>query len=166
MDGNFVEISGPKGTIRQEITSGIKVNIDDSKKMILVERSGESGDLRARHGLYRAIIANMVAGVVKPYEGRLEIVGVGYNAKLQAKDALLINIGFCHPVKIALPAGITAECPKPINIVIRGADKALVGQITANIRAIRPPEPYNGKGIRYEGEAVRRKAGKTFVGGT
>jgi large subunit ribosomal protein L6 len=159
-----VEVSGPKGTLSQEITGGLTVNVDADKKDIRIERPNDSKENRALHGLYRSLIANMVQGVVTPFERRLEIKGVGYNAKVQGSE-MVMSIGFCHPVKINVPAGIEAETPRPTIIVLRGPDKQKVGQLAADIRKIRPPEPYNGKGIHYEGERVRRKAGKTFVGG-
>lgn len=161
---NLVEVNGPKGKLSQEITAGITIQVDEKEKVVTVDRPGDSKLLRARQGLYRSLLANMVEGVVKPFEKKLEIVGTGYNAKLQGRDVVL-NIGFCHPVVIKVEEGLEVETPKPVSIVIRGADKQRVGQLAADIRAIRPPEPYNGKGIKYEDEQIRRKAGKTFVGG-
>jgi large subunit ribosomal protein L6 len=113
------------------------------------------------HGLYRALAANMVAGVEKGFEKRLEIQGVGYQAKVQGKD-LVLNIGFNQPVKMPVPAGLACEAPTPTQIIIKGADRQLVGQFAADVRAVRKPEPYKGKGIRYEGEYVRRKVGKSL----
>ena len=116
---------------------------------------------RAYHGLTRALVSNMVVGVTKGFEKKLEIIGVGWNAKLQGTKVVL-NIGFCHDVPIQLPDGVSAECPNPTQIVLTGSDKQMVGQTAAVIRAVRPPEPYKGKGIRYQGEYVKRKAGKSF----
>ncbi len=162
--GLLVEVKGPAGTLSQELDAGITLKMDEKKKELVLDRPDDSKRSRARHGLYRALLTNMVAGVVKPFEKTLEIVGVGYNAKPQDKD-ILLNIGFCHPVVIKVPEGLKIEIPRPTRIIIRGADKQAVGQLAAEIRAIRPPEPYKGKGIKYDNEVLRRKAGKTFVGG-
>ena len=161
----LITITGPKGTLAQEITGPIQARLDTDKKELLVERMSKDKNARARHGLYRALLANMVKGVVEEFEKKLEIIGVGYNAKLQENNQIFMNIGFCHPVLIDIPEGINVEIPNPTTIIIRGANKQMVGQLAANIRAIRPPEPYNGKGIKYSDEVIRRKAGKTFVGG-
>jgi large subunit ribosomal protein L6 len=130
---------------------------------VTVKRPGDERQDRARHGLYRALINNMLVGVSTGFQRNLEIEGVGYNAKAEGKK-LTLNIGFANPVSFEIPAGLTVETPKPTQIKIQGASKQLVGQFAANVRKIRPPEPYKGKGIRYEGEIIQRKAGKA-VGG-
>jgi large subunit ribosomal protein L6 len=129
-----------------------------------VGRPTDSKQHRSLHGLTRSLIAAAVAGVTDPYRKVLEIVGVGYTAKMQGKK-ITLQIGFCHPVDLAVPNGLTVEAPTNQQIVITGCDKHQVGQFAANIRKVRPPEPYNGKGIRYQGERVVRKAGKSFVSG-
>lgn len=156
-----VTVKGPKGTLTMNLRPEIEVAVEDGKAVVSVNGSGAERQARAFHGMTRALINNMVLGVAKGFEKKLEIVGVGWNAQAQAKKVVL-NIGFCHPVEIALPQGVEAECPNPTAITLRSADKQAVGQVAAEIRAVRPPEPYKGKGIRYQGEYVRRKAGKTF----
>ena len=157
VDGLHVRVSGPKGAL--ESTMPVGVAIRSAEGEIVVERSGDSPTERSRHGLVRTLIANMVTGVTQGYRITLDMVGVGYRAALKGKD-LELQVGFSHPVQIVAPDGITFEVPAPTRIVVSGIDKQLVGQIAANIRRVRPPEPYKGKGIRYEGEVVRRKAGK------
>ena len=156
-----VTVKGPKGSLSMPLRPEVAVDVQGSEAQVAVEGGGPVRELRAYHGLTRALLANMVEGVTKGFEKRLEIHGVGWNAQAQAKKVVL-NIGFCHQVEIPLPEGIKAECPNPTSISIQGCDKQVVGQVAADIRAIRPPEPYKGKGIRYQGEYVRRKAGKTF----
>ena len=152
-----IHVNGPKGELRRDIPEDITVEQIDGE--IRVARSKESREVRALHGLVRSLINNMVLGVTQGFEKALEIQGVGYRVALQGKD-LELAVGFSHPVKKAAPAGIEYEVPSPTRIVVKGIDKELVGQIAAEIRKVRPPEPYKGKGIRYEGEYVRRKAGK------
>jgi large subunit ribosomal protein L6 len=152
-----VVVNGPLGELTQNIPGRMKVEQQDGK--IVVERPTEQGGDRALHGLTRTLIANMVEGVTKGFEKRLEIQGVGYRAALRG-NALEVNVGFSHPVTKEAPAGITFEVPAPNQIVVKGPDKQQVGQVAAEVRQIRPPEPYKGKGIRYEGEYVRRKVGK------
>ena len=132
-------------------------------QQLKVARTGEESSDKAIHGLYRALIANMVQGVVSGFSKELEIVGVGYRAQLQGKQ-LSLSVGFSHPVVVPVPEGITVEVPKPTMVVVRGSDKQLVGQFAANLRGIAPPEPYKGKGIKYAGEVIRRKAGKAATG--
>jgi large subunit ribosomal protein L6 len=134
--------------------------------LIRVKRQGEEAFDRAYHGTVRALIANMIEGVTKGFEKKLEIEGVGYNAKFEGKNSMIIQIGFCHPVLLAIPVGITIELPKPTTIIIKGADKQLVGEYAATVRKIRPPEPYKGKGIRYADEKIIRKVGKAFGSAT
>ena len=156
-----VAVQGPKGNLTLPVRSEIKVSVDGDQ--VVVERSGSGADRQARalHGTTRAHIANMIKGVTAGFEKKLEIVGVGWNAKAQGKK-LTLNIGFCHPVNVAMPDGVEVETPGPNQIVFRGADCQKVGEIAAVVRKVRPPEPYKGKGIRYDGEYVRRKAGKSF----
>ena len=157
LDPGRVTVSGPKGELRQTVPSRMQIKQEDGT--ITVERPTERGDDRALHGLTRSLIANMVEGVTNGFEKRLEIQGVGYRASLRG-TALELNVGFSHSVVKDAPAGITYEVPSQTEIVVKGIDKQQVGQIAAEIRKVRPPEPYKGKGIRYEGEYVRRKVGK------
>jgi len=157
IDGARVTVEGPKGTLHQEVDASMTVRLDDAA--VRVERPSDQRDHRALHGLTRSLIANMVEGVTNGFEKALDIVGVGYRAALQGKD-LEVQVGYSHPVQVPAPEGIEFEVPAQNRIVVRGIDKQLVGQVAANIRAIRKPEPYKGKGIRYEGEYVRKKAGK------
>ena len=159
--GREVSVKGPKGSLSIELRPEVELEVEGNQACVGLSGSGGAREARAFHGLTRALINNMVAGVTKGFEKKLEIHGVGWNAQVQGQKVVL-NIGFCHPVDIPLTGGVTAECPNNTSIVIRGADKQAVGQVAADIRAVRPPEPYKGKGIRYQGEFVRRKAGKSF----
>jgi large subunit ribosomal protein L6 len=150
-------VNGPLGELSQQVPARMKV--EKEEEAIVVTRPTERGEDRALHGLTRSLIANMVEGVTKGFEKRLEIQGVGYRAALRG-TALELNVGFSHSVVKDAPAGITFEVPVPTQIVVKGVDKQQVGQVAAEIRKVRPPEPYKGKGIRYEGEYVRRKVGK------
>jgi large subunit ribosomal protein L6 len=152
-----VMVNGPLGELSQQVPPRMKIEQADGE--ILVTRPTERGEDRALHGLTRSLIANMVEGVTKGFEKRLEIQGVGYRATLRGA-ALELNVGYSHPVVVQPPAGIVFEVPAPTQIVVKGVDKQQVGQIAAEVRRVRPPEPYKGKGIRYEGEYVRRKVGK------
>jgi large subunit ribosomal protein L6 len=156
-----VSVKGPKGAL--ELTLRPEVDIEVGEKEVLVQLSGTGAkrEARAFHGLTRALLSNMVVGVSEGFNKTLDIIGVGWNAASKGKQ-LTLNIGFCHPVIFDIPEGLVVETPKATRITISGADKQLVGQFTATVRAVRPPEPYKGKGIRYEGEYVRRKTGKTF----
>jgi large subunit ribosomal protein L6 len=156
-----LRVKGPKGTLEFEHRPEVQVAIEGNQIVVTPTGSGPEREARAYHGLTRALLNNMVEGVSNGFKKQLEIVGVGWNAQAQGKKVVL-NIGFCHQVNVDLPDGITAQCPNPTTIVLEGIDKQAVGQMAAKIRAIRPPEPYKGKGIRYEGEYVRRKAGKSF----
>ena len=156
-DDSVVTVKGPRGTLSQRLHAEMRVVQEDGT--IRVERPSDEGFHRSLHGLTRTLIANMVEGVTKGYEKRLAIVGVGYRAAMKGKD-IEIQVGYSHPVFVPQPDGIEFEVPSPTSIVIRGNDKAQVGEVAANIRKIRKPEPYKGKGIRYEGEYVRKKAGK------
>jgi large subunit ribosomal protein L6 len=157
VDPGRVTVSGPKGELRQVVPSRMKIVEDDGS--ILVSRPTERGEDRALHGLTRTLIANMVEGVTQGFEKKLEIQGVGYRAALSGAD-LELQVGYSHSVKIKPRQGIEFEVPVPTQVVVRGIDKQVVGQTAAEIRRVRPPEPYKGKGIRYEGEFVRRKVGK------
>ena len=153
----LVSVKGPKGELSQVVST--EMTVTRSNGDLTVERPTDRGEHRALHGLTRSLIANMVEGVTEGFETRLEIQGVGYRARLQGK-ALELSVGYSHPVSVAAPDGIEFEVPAPTQIVVRGIDKQLVGEIAARIRRSRPPEPYKGKGIRYAGEHVRRKVGK------
>ncbi len=159
--GQEVTVKGSKGSLSLTVRPEIDVLVEGNQVKVTPNGSGAAREARAFHGMTRALLQNMVTGVSKGFEKKLEIVGVGWNAQAQPKQVVL-NIGFCHPVNIPLPEGVSAECPNPTAITISGADRQAVGQVAAKIRAVRPPEPYKGKGIRYQGEYVRRKAGKTF----
>jgi large subunit ribosomal protein L6 len=152
-----VLVKGPKGELTQLVSSQMAVAEQDGA--VTVSRPTDRGEDRALHGLTRSLIANMVEGVTQGFEKRLEIQGVGYRARLQGK-ALELSVGYSHPVSIAAPEGIEFEVPQPTQVVVRGIDKQLVGEIAARVRRVRPPEPYKGKGVRYAGEHVRRKVGK------
>jgi large subunit ribosomal protein L6 len=152
-----VMVNGPLGELTQQVPARMKIEQSDGS--ITVTRPTERGDDRALHGLTRSLIANMVEGVTKGFEKRLELQGVGYRASLQGTD-LRLDVGFSHPVVMKAPQGITFEVPAPTQILVKGVDKQQVGQTAAEVRRVRPPEPYKGKGIRYEGEYVRRKVGK------
>ncbi len=152
-----VMVNGPLGELAQDVPR--RMTIEQANGAITVTRPTDRGEDRALHGLTRTLVANMVEGVTKGFEKRLEIQGVGYRASLRG-TALELNVGFSHPVVKDAPAGITYELPSQTEIVVKGIDKQQVGQIAAEIRKVRPPEPYKGKGIRYQGEYVRRKVGK------
>jgi large subunit ribosomal protein L6 len=150
-----------KVTLKQSLDPSIDVVVDSAARTATFQRKAETAQARALHGLYRALGANMVLGVEKGFEKRLDIQGVGFNAKVEGKN-LVLNVGFNKPVKLPIPMGITIEVPQPTLVVVKGADKYVVGQFAADARGVRPPEPYKGKGVRYEGEHVRRKVGKSL----
>ena len=158
MEGNVVTVKGARGSLTQEIPADITIEQEDGQ--LILSRPTDNKQHRAFHGLSRALVANMVEGVTNGFEKKLELVGVGYRAQMQGSK-LVINIGFSHPVEIDAPAGIEFEVPAATKITVRGIDKQLVGNTAAHIRAIRKPEPYKGKGIKYENETIRRKAGKS-----
>jgi large subunit ribosomal protein L6 len=158
LDGLEVTVKGPKGELTRQMPEGVTLSRDD-EGAVVVTRNGESRTERSRHGLVRTLIANMIEGVTAGYSKSLELVGVGYRAAAKGSDVEL-QVGYSHPVLIEAPEGIAFEVPQPTRITVSGIDKVLVGQVAANIRKVRPPEPYKGKGIKYEGEQIRRKAGK------
>ena len=157
---DVVEVKGPKGTLTQDIDPALEVTQDDG--VVTISRDNDERQTRALHGLTRALIANMVTGVSEGYSKELTIIGVGYRAALKGKT-LELQVGFSHPVSVEALDGVTFEVPEPTKIIVGGIDKQKVGQMAADIRAVRPPEPYKGKGIRYTDEYVRRKAGKAGV---
>jgi large subunit ribosomal protein L6 len=152
-----VQVNGPLGELSQNVPARMQIDQDDGT--LVVTRPTERGDDRALHGLTRSLVANMVEGVTKGFEKRLDLQGVGYRAALRGTD-LELNVGFSHPVVIKPPQGISFEVPDATTVLVKGIDKQQVGEIAAQVRKVRPPEPYKGKGIRYEGEYVRRKVGK------
>ncbi len=156
-DDNVVTVKGPRGTLTQAMHANMRIVVQDGS--VSVERPDDEGFNRSLHGLTRTLVANMIEGVTRGYEKSLQIIGVGYRAAMKGKD-LEVQAGYSHPVLVPVPDGIEFETPTPTQIVVRGNDKQAVGEIAAKIRKIRKPEPYKGKGIRYEGEYVRKKAGK------
>ena len=158
VSGRTITVKGPKGTLSRAIPGEIVVRQEDST--LLVERPDDERDNRALHGLTRSLVNNMVLGVTDGFRKQLEIVGVGYRAEAQGPSGIKLALGFSHPVNVTAPEGITFEVPTATQVVVTGIDKEVVGQVAANIRSIRKPEPYKGKGVRYAGERVQRKAGK------
>jgi large subunit ribosomal protein L6 len=153
-----ITVKGPKGTLSRELPGEIEVSVDGG--VLTCTRPNDERRNRAQHGLTRSLVNNMVLGVTEGFKKNLEIVGVGYRAEAQGPNALRLNLGFSHPVNVTAPEGITFEVPVPTQIVVNGIDKEVVGQVAADIRSIRKPEPYKGKGVRYAGERILRKAGK------
>jgi large subunit ribosomal protein L6 len=172
VSGNTVKVEGPKGKLEWTFDAALKLVIDEAKKQVRVERPNDERRNRALHGLTRALIFNMVQGVTQGYERGLELYGTGYSANVQGKKLVLL-CGFAHPVEMSIPAELevvveaasTRGNDTPAKFKVRGCSKQLVGEFAAEVRHVRPPEPYLGKGFRYAGERIRRKAGKTFVGG-
>ena len=158
IDGGSVSVTGPLGTLSRSLPPGISIRREDGQ--LLVERPDDERAHRALHGLARSLVNNMVVGVTQGFRRDLEIVGVGYRAVAQGPSRLELALGFSHPVTVEAPDGVTFEVPSPTRIGVRGIDKEVVGQVAADIRSLRKPEPYKGKGVRYAGEVVRRKAGK------
>jgi large subunit ribosomal protein L6 len=159
ISGADVVVTGPKGTLSRTIPGAITIRRDEGN--LIVERPDDERDNRALHGLSRSLVSNMVVGVTDGFAKELEIIGVGYRAEALNPGSLRLALGFSHPVLMTAPDGITFECPTQTRVIVRGIDKEVVGQVAANIRAVRKPEPYKGKGVRYLGEKVLRKAGKT-----
>lgn len=158
---NQISVEGPLGKLAWAFRPEISIRFDEAAKQVHVARNSDVRLARALHGLTRALVANMVQGVTKGYEKKLEIVGVGYLAAVQ-KDIIQLRVGFANEVHLKIPAGLTVTCPDQTHVLIKGTDKQMVGQFAAEVRAVRKPEPYKGKGIRYDGEVVRRKAGKAM----
>jgi large subunit ribosomal protein L6 len=157
--GAHITVKGPKGTLERDIPGAITIRQDGEE--LLVERPNDERQNRALHGLVRSLVNNMVVGVHEEFTKELEIIGVGYRAAAQGTNKLDLALGFSHPVSVDAPEGISFETPAPNRIIVKGIDKEIVGQVAANIRKIRKPEPYKGKGVRYLGEHVAKKAGKT-----
>jgi len=165
VSGQVVKVKGPKGgPLTLSVHPAIKVELDSGAKVLRVTRPDDERQSRALHGLMRSLIANMVEGVTKGYEKRLKIEGIGYQGRMD-KKAVVLTVGYANAVTKVPPEGVTVEMPDPNTIIVRGADKQKVGQYAAEVRAVRKPEPYKGKGIRYENEQVRRKEGKSFTSG-
>lgn len=159
---NKIDVKGPKGELSLNYRQEVGVSFDEGKRELLVTRADDERLSRALHGLTRSLIANMVEGVSSGYTKKLEIVGVGYQAQLKKANTVALQVGYANQVVLEAPAGVSVAVPDATHITITGADKQAVGQFAAEVRKVRPPEPYKGKGIRYEGEVVRRKAGKAF----
>jgi len=159
LGGGSVTVKGPKGTLSRQIPGSIEITQEDGA--LHFARPNDERQNRALHGLTRSLVNNMVIGVTDGFKKQLDIVGVGYRAEAQSPTALRLNLGFSHPVTVAAPEGVSFEVPVPTQIIVNGIDKEVVGQVAANIRSIRKPEPYKGKGVRYSGERILRKAGKT-----
>ncbi|WP_353893445.1 50S ribosomal protein L6 [Proteinivorax hydrogeniformans] len=157
-DSNLVTVKGPKGTLTNQISPEMDINIENNE--VVVNRPSDNKKHRALHGLSRSLVSNMIEGVTNGYSKKLELVGVGYRASKKGKN-LVLNVGYSHPVEIEQPETLEIEVPENTKITVSGIDKQLVGQMAARIRAVREPEPYLAKGIRYEGEYIRRKEGKT-----
>jgi large subunit ribosomal protein L6 len=162
VEGGAVKVEGPLGKLEHRPHSAVSIAIDQAGGVVAVTRADDDRVSRSVHGLTRALVANMVEGVSKGYEKKLEIVGVGYLAAIQ-KNVLQLRVGFANELQVPIPAGLTVTCPDQTHISIKGIDKQLVGQFAAEVRSLRKPEPYKGKGIRYENEQVRRKAGKAVT---
>lgn len=159
VEGDVVQVQGPQGRLSQRFEPQyVVIQVVDGE--VRVTRTRESKSARARHGLYRSLVANMVQGVQQPYKKALTLKGLGYRAKLEGRDRLVLEVGYAEPKVYPVPEGVAVACPDPTEIVVEGPDKQLVGRVAAEIRAIRKPEPYNGTGIRYKDEHVRQKAGK------
>ena len=157
-----IEVEGPKGKLKFAYRRELGVRFDEAAKQVLVTRPDDERQNRALHGLTRSLIANMVQGVTDGYTKKLEIVGVGYQAQLKKANTVALQVGYANQIVLEAPSGVSVVVPDPTHVTISGADKQAVGQFAAEVRKVRPPEPYKGKGIRYEGEVVRRKAGKAF----
>lgn len=164
IDGNTVRVEGPKGKLEASFRPEVCVTHDAAAKSLVVTRSNDERLSRSLHGLTRSLIRNMVKGVVDGYEKRLKVEGIGYQAR-KDKTAVVLTVGYANAISLTPPDGVTCDIPDPTTIVVKGADKQKVGQFAAEIRAARKPEPYKGKGVRYETEVIRRKEGKSFAAG-
>ncbi len=158
VNGNVVTVKGPKGQLEQEISKNLTVEVKEGE--VVVTRPSDNREDRSQHGLARTLINNMIIGVTQGFEKKMQLIGVGYKAEKKG-NTLVMNLGYSHPVEMVDPEGITTEVPSATEVIVKGADKALVGNYAANIRAWRKPEPYKGKGIKYVDEVIRRKEGKT-----
>jgi large subunit ribosomal protein L6 len=164
LTNGLLKAEGPKGKLEMRPHAAMQVQVDDAAKKIVVTRPNDERQTKALHGLTRSLIANLVTGVATGYEKKLKVEGVGYQARMD-KKAIVLTVGFANAIRHEPPEGVTVALPDPTTIIITGADKQKVGQFAAVVRASRKPEPYKGKGVRYENEAVRRKEGKSFAGG-
>lgn len=164
LDGGKIYLEGPKGKLDMNPHQSIKLKFDDQARNIHVERINDERISKSVHGLTRTLIANMIEGVTKGFEKKLKVEGIGFQAKMN-KKAVELTVGFANKISVLPPEGVTVEVPDPTTIVVKGFDKQKVGQFAADVRAARPPEPYKGKGVRYENEVVRRKEGKAFASG-
>ncbi len=162
VDGKTVRVKGPKGELTRKLTGSISAAVEDGH--LKIGRGDDEQQSRALHGLYRALCQGMVEGVEKGFSKTLDVVGVSYQAAIEGNKVRL-QVGFSHPVLLEIPKGLSVECPSPTRVVVSGCDKQQVGEFAARVRRVRPPEPYKGKGVRYFGEQVVQKAGKSFVGG-
>ena len=160
LDGQKILVDGPKGSLSRILPSLICCTLDDANQKLFLEKTQETKLSQALYGLSRTLVANMVTGVSSGFEKRLQITGVGYRAQLEGTD-LVLNMGYSHPVKMITPNGLVVKVENPASVLVSGMQKDMVGEFAAKIRSVRPPEPYKGKGIAYEGEVIRRKAGKT-----
>jgi large subunit ribosomal protein L6 len=170
VSGAHLKFKGPLGQLEHDVCEGLTVEYQPGERLVKIERKGDDKNSRAMHGLHRSLIANKVQGVTKGFSKRLELYGMGYSVDMRGKS-LVLQIGFCHEVVFELPQGVSVDIEQksaqnevPAKFVIKGIDKDVVGQFAATVRGVRPPEPYKGKGLRYEGEYVRRKEGKAFAG--
>ncbi len=160
--GHAVNVKGPRGELRRELDRGIAAVVDGAR--LKIQREGDTAAMKALHGLWRSLCQGMVQGVSQGFEKRLEVVGVSYQVSIE-KGAVRLQVGFSHPVLVPIPAGLKVECPGPTQVLIQGCDKQLVGEFAARLRRVRPPEPYKGKGVRFFGEQISLKPGKSFVSG-
>ncbi len=159
IDGSLIVVKGQLGELKYNLQPNIEVKVENNE--IIVKRLSDDKQTRSFHGLTRALLNNMVTGVSKGFSKELEIVGVGYNVKKVGKKALMFSLGYSHPIYVVIPENLEVEVPEPTKFIVKGFDKQLVGEFSAKLRSLRPPEPYKGKGIKYKGEFIRRKAGKT-----
>ena len=160
LEGQTISVDGPKGSLSRILPSLVCCTLDEGKQQLFIEKTQDTRLSQALFGLSRTLVANMVTGVSTGFQKRLTITGVGYRAQMDGKD-LVLNMGYSHPVKMITPKELTIQVESPTSVVVSGAEKDMVGEFAAKIRSVRPPEPYKGKGIAYEGEIIRRKAGKT-----
>lgn len=164
-EGSTITVQGPAGSLNLALHPVLSVEVDPGEKILKVHCKSEERKDRAVHGLTRALLNNMVTGVLKPYEKQLEIIGIGYGVKIEGKK-LVIQAGFCNSVAVDIPQGLEVKCPDPTHVHIRGPDLQQVGEFAAVVRKTRPPEPYKGKGIKFSDEVIKRKPGKAFVSGS